>query len=170
MRKNNILPITEEERVSLRMYPQKPVAFPKYSTQKLGIGFYLFALLFAFVMFFLGSFAHEADWYFYLFIIIPLINTRNVFNLFSIVEDGVVGGSTFIPWKRIKSYEFVPITINHRYYGFSDEVNAGQELVIKGKLLSIKCLVTTDEMKEKITGIIEERTKAESDKKTKKAR
>src|SRR5690606_26250731 len=114
--------------------PQKTIDFPTYSKQKVGIILYFLMLLYLIVMFILGTVSRTIDWPFFFLLLLPLSYSHNFLNLFAIMDDGLISGSRFIAWKRIKSYHFVPIDANHKYYGFSKEVNSGYELEIKGKL------------------------------------
>lgn len=157
MKKEVILPILREEIADIRNYPQKPVDFPVYSKQKVGIIIYSITLLFVFVMFFSGTIFNKFDWSLYLLLSLPLSYSHNLFNLFAIVDDGILSGSRFIPWKKIKSFQFYPIGLNHQYYGYANEVNDGYELKIKTNGFPIRCIVTSDIMKEKLNKILSER-------------
>lgn len=89
-------------------------------------------------------------------LLLLLFNSSNLLNGFSIIQDGLLTDGRFIPWKRIKEFKFVSIDINHRFYGYSKEVNGGYELKIKGKFFGSRCFVTTEEMKEKLFAIMSE--------------
>lgn len=154
MRKEIILPATSEELLAIRKYPQKTVDFPNYDKQKVGIIFYSILLLFVVVMFILGKFILDFDWPLYLLLFLPFSNTQNLLNLFAVVEEGLLIGDRFIAWKKVKSFQFIPIDVNHRFYGYSKEVNDGYELKIKMKIFSTSCIVTSDEVKEKLAGIL----------------
>ncbi|SEQ83547.1 hypothetical protein SAMN05216232_3455 [Virgibacillus subterraneus] len=156
MRQDIILPTTNEEIASIRKYPQKVVNFPIYPEQKIGIIAYSLNLVFVIVMFFLGVFLDGINWSFYPLMTILLINSYSFINLFAVIGDGVLCGSHFVTWKKIKSFQFLPIDLNHRYYGSSKEVNDRYELRIKTKFYFISCIVTTDEMKEKLHMILSE--------------
>src|SRR5690625_1315265 len=140
----------------VRKHPDKPLDSPTYSEQKVGIIIHSIVLLFVIVMFLLGAFLQLFNWSLYLLLFLPMANTSNLFNLFALVEDGLLTGSRFIPWKRIKSFQFVPIDINHRFYGYSKEANDGFELKIKTKVFTTSCIVTSAEMKEKLSEILNE--------------
>ncbi|WP_338753053.1 hypothetical protein [Bacillus sp. FJAT-52991] len=161
MNQNAVCPITDEELQALRTYPERAVSFPAFSKQKGGIILYSFVLLFVLIMFILGLFMKGFDWSFFLLIFLPFTYSDNLLNMFAVVEDGVLSGNHFIPWGKIKSFQFVPITMDHRFYGFDKEVNAGYELIIKTKLFSTSCIVTSDEMKEKLTVILNEHVAVE---------
>lgn len=154
MKQKVILLITHEEIAVIRKHPDKLVDFPTYSKQKVGIIIYSTMLLFVIVMFLLGAFFQLFGWSLYLLLFLPIANSYNLLNLFAVVEDGLLSGNRFIPWKKIKSFHFVPIDINHKYYGFSKEANNGYELRIQTRGLPISCVVTSIEMKKKLTSFL----------------
>lgn len=154
MKQEIILPTTNEELLAIRKYPLKTVDFPSYSKQRVGIIVYSVLLLVVVVLFFLGVFIFDFDWSLYLLMFLPLANSQNLLNLFAVVEDGLLIGRRFIVWKKIKSFQFIPIDPNHPFYGYSKEVNGGYELKISTKLFSTNCIVTSDEMKERLDRIL----------------
>ena len=156
MNQNVIVPLKSEEIAFIRKSPQKTVDLPQYSKQKLGIVIYGAMLLFVTVMLIVGVFITNLDWQFYLLLSLPLTYSNDLFNLFALSKDGVLSGSRFVPWKRVKSFQFIPIDVNHKLYGYTKEVNSGYELIIKTKGFSVRSIVTTNEMKEKLTQILRE--------------
>lgn len=156
MKKDISFPTTNEEYKAIRKYPQKPINLPTYSKQRLEIIIYSFVLILIMTMFMMGIFFTEFDESFYLLLLLPLANSRNLLNLFAIVDDGVLTGSRYVPWRKIKSFYFVPIDTNHKYYGFSKEVNEGYELILKERIFTISCIVTSEETKVKLTHIFYE--------------
>lgn len=154
MRKNKILPTTNEEIAAIRKYPRKVVDAPTFSKQKVGIIIYLILLVFVITMYLIGTFQVELDWSLFLLLFIPLINADNLLNLFAVAEDGLLIGNRFIDWKKLKSFRFVPIDFNHKYYGYEEEINKGYELIIKERLFSVSCIVTSEAMKEKLSKIL----------------
>ena len=154
LKKEIIMPSTSEQLTAIRKYPQKIVDFPSYSKQKVGITIYSILLLFVIVMFLLGVFILDLDWSLYLLMFLPLANSQSLLNLFAVGEGGLLIGSRFINWKKIKSFQFISIDLNHPFYGYSKEVNGGYELKIRTKVFSTSCIVTSDEMKEKLAGIL----------------
>lgn len=156
MRQNAIFPVTEEDRLTIRKHPEKPIDFPIYSRQKKGIIIYSVVLLFVSVLFLLGVFLKLFDWTLYLWLFLPVANSYNLLNLFAVLEDGLLSGRRFIACKHIKSFQFVTIDINHRYYGFSKEANEGYELKVKTSGFSVSCIVTSIEMKEKLINVLNE--------------
>lgn len=154
-----IFPTSNEELAVIRNYPQKAVDVPRLSQQKVGIIVYSFLILFLLVMFFWGTFVYEFGWSFYLLLFLPLSHSYNLFNMFAVVEGGLLSGSRFIPWRRLQYYQFVPIDVNHKFYGYSKEVNDGYELKISTIGFPISCIVTSNDMKEKLTKILGEHVK-----------
>ncbi|MBN6888698.1 hypothetical protein ACUXCC_003660 [Cytobacillus horneckiae] len=153
MKQNITFPMENEELEDIRIYPQKSVNFPSYQEQKWSIISYGMILLFVVSMYVVGVVTGLFNWSFYLLLFLPLSYSYSLLNMFFIVEDGIVGGSRFLPWRKIKSFDFVPIDINHRYYGHSKEVNGGYELKLKSGLHSISLIVTSSSLKEKISVI-----------------
>ncbi|MGM8363929.1 hypothetical protein ACLIBG_00475 [Virgibacillus sp. W0181] len=160
MNQKVIFPKTNEDISAIRQHPEKPVDFPTYAKQKIGIIIYSLMLLFVMTMFLLGAFFQLFDWSLYLLLFLPIANSHSLLNLFAIVDDGLLSGRRFIPWHKIKSYQFVPIDINHKYYGFSLEANAGYELKVKTKGFPLSFIITTDEMKGKLNRMLSQHVNA----------
>lgn len=163
MKQKVIIPANNEEMAAIRKYPQKPIEPPKYSKQKTGIILYSLMLLFVFIMFVASAFFKEINWSAYLLLFLPLSYSKDLFHLFAIQEDGILSGSRYIPWKRIRSFQFIPIDVNHNYYGYAKEVNNGYELKMKGRFFSVSCIVTSDEIKEKVGKVLNEHIKVEKE-------
>ncbi|CAG9607594.1 hypothetical protein NEOCIP111885_01286 [Pseudoneobacillus rhizosphaerae] len=89
-------------------------------------------------------------------LLLLLTRSYNFLNLFLVFEDGILSGNRFITWRRIKSFHFVPIDVNHKYYGYEKEVNSGYELIIKGTLKSVSVIITSDEMRDKLSMLLNE--------------
>lgn len=159
MKQNVILPTTNEERIAIRKVPEKEIDFPTYAKQKVDIMIYSFVLLFVIAFFLFGILTDNFGWSFYLLFFLPLSYSYNLLNLFAIVEGGLLSGSRFIPWGQIKSFHFVPIDINHKYYGYAKEVNDSYELKVKATFFSASCIVTSDEMKEKLNTVLTKHVK-----------
>src|SRR5699024_1108074 len=159
MKQKVIIPSTNEERTAIRKIPGKEIDFPTYSKQKVAIIIYSFMLLFVIAVFLFGILSHNFGWSFYLLFFFPLSYSYKLLNLFAVVEDGLLSGSRFIAWGQIKSFHFVSIDINHKYYGYSKEVNRGYELKVKAKFLSTSCIITSAEMKEKLKNVLSEHIK-----------
>lgn len=155
MKKEIIFPLTTEQ-VALRKHPERPLALPTYSHQKSGIVMYSIILLFVITMFGIALFTDLFNWSVYLLLFLPLANSYQLLNLFAVVEDGILSGSRFIAWKHMKSFHFVRIDGNHKYYGYSKEVNDKYELKVKAKGFPISCVVISDTVKERLTEVLAE--------------
>ncbi|MFD1708179.1 hypothetical protein ACFSCZ_15775 [Siminovitchia sediminis] len=154
MKQKVILPASTEELAMIRRHPEKPVEVPTYSKQKAGIILSVIMLIFVAGMFIAGVFVQPFNWSFYLLVFLPLTYSHDLLNMFAIIPDGLLCGSRFISWKDIKSYEFVPIDRNHKYYGYSRAVNDGYELKLKTRGFPVSCMITTDEMKENLADVL----------------
>lgn len=151
-----LFPSTQEQMAHIRKYPEKRLGTPTYSDQKVGIIIHLFALLFVIILFLLGFFLQMFNWTLYLLLFLPMAISSNLLNQFAVVEGGILCGSRFIAWNRVTSFQFVPIDIRHRFYGYSKEVNEGFELKIKTKIFATNCIVTSKEMKRKLHSLLNE--------------
>ncbi|MFS0689989.1 hypothetical protein AB1K89_12220 [Sporosarcina sp. 179-K 8C2 HS] len=152
-----VFPISEEDLKAIRTQPQKVVNWPVISHQKSGLfvmGLTLLSLLILLVFKFLDSTIQIT---YYIIPLFALFNFNQAWNLFAIVEDGVLCGGRFLPWKSIRSYQFEQIDTNHRFYGYSPEVNSGYELEMKTQYSTVSCIVTSEAVKEKLTGILDAR-------------
>lgn len=143
-----MIPGTQEERAAIRKDPQS-----KKPHQKGNLMTYTFILTLIIALYGLGI-AFSNDRWSFNFMLLLLMNSSNLLNGFAIVEDGLLSGGRFIPWRKIREFKFVPIDLNHKYYGYSQEVNQGYELKIKGRWITETCIVTTEEMKVKLTNIL----------------
>lgn len=160
MKQKIILPVTDEEIAGIRKRPEKTLDFPTFSKQKVGIIIYSCLLIFPIVMYVLGILLQISEWSFYLLLFLPISYSYNLLNLFAVVDDGMISGGRFIAWKSIKSFAFVRIDINHKFYGHSKEANDGYELKVKTKGYFISsAIITSDEMKGKLNRILNERIK-----------
>lgn len=144
-----MIPGTQEERAAIRKDPQS-----KKPHQKGNLMTYTFILTLIIALYGLGIAFSNDRWSFNFMLLLLLINSSNLLNGFAIVEDGLLSGGRFIPWRKIREFKFVPIDLNHKYYGYSQEVNQGYELKIKGRWITETCIVTTEEMKVKLTNIL----------------
>ena len=154
MKQDIVLPVTAEELSSIWKEPQKTVKPPTYSSQKAGIIFYVLVLIFIIGMFILNWQFRQVVSMIYFLVMIPVFHLSNVLNLFAVTKDGILCGARFASWENIKSYEFVRIDVNHNYYGFSREVNDQYELRIKTRFSTLSCIITKDEMKEKLSDLL----------------
>lgn len=160
MKKPLVFPVKEEDLKAVRRWPQKALDPPVISRQKSGLfvmGVALISLLLLLV-FKLQDSTIQMPYYTIPFLV--LLNFNQAWNLFAIVEDGVLCGGRFIPGKKIQSYQIIQIDMNHRFYGYSPEVNSGYELKIKTKLSGVSCIVMSEAVKEKLAGILDAHLKA----------
>ena len=156
MKQTPRFPTTNEECVAIRKYPQKVIDRPHYSNQKLGITTYALMLVALMTIFFVDVFTMKSGIEFLWLFLLPLIHLNDLFNTFAVVDDGILCGSQFVSWSKIKSFHFKRIDVTHQYYGFSKEVNDAYELKIELKVNSLSCIVTSNEVKEKLAAILEE--------------
>ncbi|MEI3612181.1 hypothetical protein [Pseudogracilibacillus sp. SO30301A] len=159
MKQQIIYPVTNEELSSIRIHPEKPVDAPTYSKHKLGITFYSAMILFVLIVYFLGLYFDIFNFSFYILLILPFTYLHNVLNVFALTKDGILIGVRFIAWNKIKSFDFIPIDINHKYYGFSKEANNGYELKVRSNGMPISCIITSEKMKENLTNQVNEYVK-----------
>jgi len=157
MKQNVIFPLTGEEASSIRKHPEKVVDEPTYEKQKVGILMYSGTLLIIAIGLFLGIYFDIFNFSF--IVVLPFIfsNSFDGMNLFTMTEKGILSGARFVPWDKVTSFHFLPIDVNHKYYGYSKEANDGYELKIKTKGIPISCIVTSEEMKERLDGIMSNR-------------
>src|SRR5690625_4976617 len=113
MKQKVIFPTSPEQIANIRKHPQKPLDLPSYSEQKVSIIIHSIVLLFVIVMFLLGAFLQLFNWSFSLLLFFPMANTANLFNLFAVVEGGLLTGNRFVTCKNINSIQFVHIDLNH---------------------------------------------------------
>lgn len=156
MKQRIIFPAVNEEMAAVRKYPQKPLDFPSNPKHKTSIIVYSFVLIIIIAVFIFGKITESVDWTLYPLLLLPLINGDNLQNIFIIQDEGILDGGRFIRWTKVKTYQFTPIDLNHKFFGYSPEVNNGFELMIKTKGFPISCIVTTNEMKEKLDSLLTE--------------
>ncbi|MFD2043105.1 hypothetical protein ACFSTA_02150 [Ornithinibacillus salinisoli] len=159
MKEKIIFPANDTQADAIRKHPDKILDPPTYKRQRVGIIVYAFMLLFLIGVFFVGAYVQDFDnWAIFLFMLLPFSTSHDLLNMFAVVDDGLLVGSRFIPWNKIKSIQFKRINVNHKFYGFSKEVNdSGYEMLIKAGFFPISCIVISNEMKGKITKILCER-------------
>lgn len=153
-----ILPVDDEEREDVRKHPYKPLDAPIYRQQKTGIVIHVTVFLLVFAVYITGLFYDFIDWPQYVMMLSILLVPRsyNLLNVFAVTKEGILSGSRFIPWKRIKSFEFVPIDMNHRYYGHDKKINNTYEIKIKMTVFSTSAVVISREMNEKCKHVLSE--------------
>ncbi|BAQ10870.1 hypothetical protein OXB_2399 [Bacillus sp. OxB-1] len=155
MKQSAVFPKTEEDWRTIRKQPQKAVDLPGISHQKTGFFMNGLTLLFLTIFVIGNLFSSNTNWPAYLVFIPIFFNLSQVWNLFAIVKDGILSGGRFVPWKSIRSYHFVPIDTNHRFYGYSPEVNGGYELKIQTKRSAVSCIVTSETGREKVAEVLD---------------
>ena len=160
MKQKVILPKTNEEAAVLRKHPGETVTVPEFTKQKTGIIIYSLILFFVIGMLFLEMVTHTFGWAIYLLIFLPISHSYNLLNLVAVVKDGLLIGNQFIAWSKIKSFYFVRIDINHKYYGHSKEVNEAFQLKVKTKFISASCIITSSEMKDRLDKIVSDQVNA----------
>lgn len=155
MKQPIVFPVTEEDLQAIRVQPKKtierPIVFEQKSALK-WLGFSLAIFLIMAVYNLLDTTIHLPSAYVFIW---SLINFNHIWNLFAVVEDGVLCGGKFVSWKNIRSYHFEEIDKHHRFYGDSPEVNSGYELWIMTKYSEVSCVVTSEVVKEKLAGILD---------------
>lgn len=159
MKKTALIPSDKNDLSAVRKFPQKASDSPVISKNRLGLTMYAVMLVFLIAMFIFGKYNLKFSWTYLYLLFIPLINAKDLLNVFAVYDDGFISGSRFVPWKSLKSFHFKKIDLNHKYYGFSSEVNEGYELILKTKMSSHSLVVTEEEMKEKLVRVLEEKAK-----------
>ncbi|AXI08837.1 hypothetical protein CV093_08270 [Oceanobacillus sp. 143] len=155
MKEKVVFPTSSEGIADIRKFPQKIVNAPTYFGQKWGLITYAIILAYVITMFCLVKYL-EINWATYLLVLLPLFNFSNLLNMFVIVQDGILCGGHFVSWKKIKTFEFVLIDANHRYYGHSEIVNNQYEIKIKTGILTLSSIITSEEMRKKLRSILYE--------------
>lgn len=154
MKQATVFPISEEDIKAIRRQPNRALDLPVLSHQKRGVrGLGLLLLLFLFLGV-VDAYYGAAEWYHYALLLPASLGSNQAWNLFAIVEDGVLCGGRFVPWKRIQSYRFEELHMNHPAY-YSPEVGCAYELKIKTKLSAVTCIVTSEAAKEKVAGLLD---------------
>ncbi|GAA0292408.1 hypothetical protein GGQ92_002651 [Gracilibacillus halotolerans] len=153
MRQPILYPTTDQEWSSTHVYPQKKIRPPRPSYQKGGVLLYACTIIYFTVVLVLWFYFETISWPLLLLAIVPYLQMHTVFNMFAVVQDGMLCGGRFIRWKFIKSYEWYPINTNHRFYGFGEEVNNGYELKLKTKFIALPAslIVTDTSVKQNLT-------------------
>lgn len=159
MKKTPLIPLDKNDLRAVRKFPQKTADSPVISKNKLGLIMYAVMLVFLIAMFIFGKYNMKFSWTYLYLMFIPLINAKDLLNVFAVYDDGFISGSRFVPWKNLKSFQFKKIDLNHKFYGYSSEINEGYELILKTNMSSHSLVVTEEEMKEKLVRVLEEQMK-----------
>ena len=96
-------------------------------------------------------------WNHYAMFILPLFMFNPAWNLVAIVEDGVICGGWFVPWKSIQSYEIEEVHSNHPVYTPGVSIAYVLKIKRKRKYFIVSCFITSDAVKEKLTGLLDAR-------------
>lgn len=156
MKQTPLLHINYETDAGIRKLTNEAVKPPNYSEQKFGIILYCVSLGLVLWLLVIELFTKDVNWFPAIIVILPLMPTFHLFNQFVVVEDGIISGSWFIAWKRVKSYRFSQIDTNDfAYYHIKKELSDAYELKIQMKVFYTKCIVTTPEMKERIAEMLD---------------
>ncbi|MCM3707492.1 MULTISPECIES: hypothetical protein [Cytobacillus] len=159
MKKTALIPSDKNDLSAVRKFPQKTLDSPVISKNKLGLTMYAVMLAFLIAMFIIGKYTVNFSWTYLYLLFIPLINAKDLLNVFAVYETGFICGSRFVPWENLESFRFKKIDLDHKYYGYSPEVNEGYELILRTKMSSHTLVVTEEEMKEKLARILKEQMK-----------
>ncbi|WP_102029203.1 hypothetical protein [Salirhabdus sp. Marseille-P4669] len=154
LKKPALLPSSEEENASIRKYPEKIIKAPTYREQKAGIIINIVLWTALILIYLLGLFVFKMEWYYFLPLLVPTVNASEYLNLFAVTHDGIISGSRFIKWKNVKSLKWKKVDIHNKFYGYSQEVNDKFELYVETRGFPVRVFVTDDDVKEKLTNIL----------------
>ena len=154
-----IFPLSESELSGIRKQPGKMLKAPTNKKLKWQMIVYWFLLVIAIFVYLIGIYYTIDDLSFYLLFILIFTYSTFALDLFALNQSGILNGVRFIPWGKIKSFQFIPIDSHHRLYGFVEDVNDGYELRLKGRTTVISCFVTNKEVKENLERILEQKVK-----------
>ncbi|MDX8045284.1 DUF5673 domain-containing protein [Gracilibacillus sp. S3-1-1] len=143
------LPKTENDLSELRSTSLNKLKPSTFKGQKLGIILYTITLLIASSLLITMITTNQFTLAFAPLLVPLLFAEQHYFSQFAIREDGILSNTRFVPWKKIRSFTFIHIDINHRNYGYP-EINDKYELKIKTTFGAIRCIVLTDELKERL--------------------
>ncbi|MCG7344885.1 hypothetical protein MHZ92_12125 [Sporosarcina sp. ACRSL] len=157
MKQPVFFPDTEEDLKAIWNHSKKALELPIHSLTKRFFMWMGVLLLFLLLIVVLDIYDSAVGWGPYaMFVTNLLLINQYLWRIFVIVDDGVLCRGRFLPWKRIRSYHFEELHTNHPAY-HSPEISCAYELKIKTKYSSAKCFVTSEVVKEKITGLLDER-------------
>ncbi len=149
LKSRSIFPSSEMDYRNIRLEPLRTIDYPEITYHKKRLVIYGCLLVLIWSAFFYALFTEEL-FPIYLFIIPFTLFSYQVLNTFAIKEEGLMIGTQFIPWQKIKYYQFVRIDVNHKFYGHTKEVNDSYELKVKLGFTSASCIITLDETKDQI--------------------
>ncbi|MCM3745183.1 hypothetical protein M3193_13670 [Sporosarcina luteola] len=153
-----VFPVTEEDLKAMRAQPKKALDLPVVASLLRGIC--ALGLLFLFFIITVIYDLYDSEvvgWNLYAMFIVPLMIFNPAWNLFAIVEDGVICEGRFVPWNSIRSYQIEEVHSNHPVY--TPGVSNAYVLKIhrKRKYFIISCFITTDAVIEKLIGLLDAR-------------
>lgn len=154
-----VFPLTKDEWTSIGVHPNKTVGKLEIFHQKVAVWGNGLTIFFIAGWIVFETIIAKQHFPAVIALIPTLWNLPKLWNHFAFQKDGIVCGYRFVPWKRVQSYQFIPIDQNHRYYGYSPELNEGYELLIHTKFSEVSCLVTTESVKQKLILLLEEQLK-----------
>src|SRR5690625_3185903 len=100
-----IYPLTNDELLNTRKSPEKKLDPPVFQAQRKGLIVYFIFFTILILLIILGVMFEPTNFSFYPFLFISLFYLYDLANLFAIVEEGILIGSRFIPWRKIKYFE-----------------------------------------------------------------
>lgn len=150
-------PNTEKELQALRKTPEKPIKEPNLKAHRGWIILYVFTLTLAMVLCGVNLIYLDNGWIFTFIFLLPVYHASDLINLFAVTKDGIISGSRFIPWSRMKSFERVPVDVNHRFYGFAHDVNGSQEVKIRTNGFPLTILITQKDLVNTLIDYLEQR-------------
>lgn len=150
MKRPITFPKTEGELSQVCKFPDRPLRFPTYRAQLGGIILNSFVLLLIMTILLVATFTEVTIFPLQFLLFLPLANTQQMFNQVAITENGILCGGRFVPWRNMKQYQVISIDVNHRYYGYSREVNEGFEVRVRTNLFPLTFIALNDETKLKI--------------------
>ncbi|MFS0688950.1 hypothetical protein AB1K89_06885 [Sporosarcina sp. 179-K 8C2 HS] len=153
-----VFPVTEEDLKAIRAQPKRALDLPVAASLLRGIcGLGLFFLIFIITVIYDLYDSEVIKWNTYAMFIVPLLFFNPAWNLFAIVDDGVICEGRFVPWHSIRSYEIEEVHSNHPVY--TPGVSIAYVLKIHGKrkYFIVSCFITSDAVKEKVIGLLDAR-------------
>ena len=153
-----IFPVTEEDLKAMRAQPKKALDLPVVASLRKGIyGLGLLFLIFIIMVIYDLYDGEVVGWNHLALFTVPLMIFNPAWNLFAIVEDGVICEGRFVPWNSIRSYQIEEVHSNHPVY--TPGVNKAYVLKIhrKKKYFIISCFITSDAVKAKVIRLLDAR-------------
>ncbi|SHH26152.1 hypothetical protein [Virgibacillus chiguensis] len=165
LKQAHIFPLTNEERRTIRKHPQKITAPPTVEGQKLGLLANVAFLFFIASMFSIVYITDVFSWHQYLFMLFFLMYAYFMLplNLVAVKQDGILIGTRFLSWKHIHSIKAVAIYKNHKFYGYSSDVNIGFVVKIKYKFGFTSFVVTSEKTLKQLLKICQEHVTVEDE-------